>query len=75
MTMLRVSVVDQCEYRSHALRGNAVLDALRPVFRWVAMRSVGDALPTQSVGTRERKTWGRGKQMEFILRQSLASLF
>ena len=39
--------------RSHALRGNAVLDAPRPYFsRTDATQSVEDCIPTRSVGTR-----------------------
>jgi hypothetical protein len=34
--------------RSHALRGNAVRDALRPLGRVRATRSVEDVIPTQS---------------------------
>jgi hypothetical protein len=38
--------------RSHALRGNARWDALRPVWHTVVTQSVEACVPTQSVGTR-----------------------
>ena len=48
--------------RSHAPRGNAVLDALRPldgqsVGPGSTTRSVGENIPTQSVGTRRQCLW------------------
>jgi hypothetical protein len=47
-------------YRSHALRGNAVLEALRPVLWWVATRSVWGFVTQAERGNDETSKRCRG---------------
>ena len=45
---------DRGATRSHALRGDALSDALRPRYRTLGTQSVLRGVPTQSVGTSQR---------------------